>query len=102
MVSTNEYRKAFGTSGAARKQLQASWGAWADEFCDGLLLRLIQPTTDCKIHLWKQRASADGEFQVNIDAGVFNSYTNDVTDDPLKVIGERLSGSSVVRDTDSV
>lgn len=33
------YEQLLGPGGQAREVLRASWGHWADEFCDGLLAR---------------------------------------------------------------
>lgn len=33
------YEQLLGPGGQARETLRASWGHWADEFCDGLLAR---------------------------------------------------------------
>lgn len=72
--------------------------ACADEFCDGLLLRLFETDIGTKIHLWPLNANSAnrvrGRYQVNLDIGKTGGYTQDVTDDPLKIIGERLAGKS--------
>ena len=99
MPSTIEYRKTLGKDGAGRKALCSIWGAWADEYCDGLLFRLISPVESCKISLWKQR---DGTFQVNVDSNGTGGYTNDISSDALGTIGERLQNAEVVCDPDAV
>lgn len=95
MPTTNEYRALYGQGGKCRLMLKEAWGDWADEFCDGLLLRLIAPKQSCKIHLWKHK---DG-FQVNVDSLNTGGYTNDISSDPLGTIGERFA--ALVRDPDA-
>ena len=92
MASTSEYRKAIDTT--LRALLTKEWGqVWADDFCDGLLLRLIVPCGNIKIHIYGQ--------QLNIDTNNTGGYTNDITSDPLEAIGVRL-GNSLVCDPDAV
>lgn len=98
MPTTNEYRELYAVGGKCRAMLKAVWGDWADEFCDGLLLRLVQPPDSCKIHLWKLKT---GEFQVNIDDTRKGGYTNDISDDPLATIGEHFV-EELVCDPDSI
>jgi len=96
MPSTSELR--YAVDNHLRQILGDKWGyAYANEFCDGLLLRLIQPNANVKIHLW---LNTDGTTQVNIDIGARNGYTVDVTDDPLMAIGKRLN-EELVCDTNS-
>jgi hypothetical protein len=82
MINTNEYRSML--LGPMRQWMKDAGGEskWVDSFCDGLLLRLFTVGT-CKIHIFGT--------QVNIDIGNTGGYTNDVTDDPLRTIGERLA-----------
>ncbi len=98
MTSTSEYRALLAKDGRFRKWMAEASGqqSWADQFCDELLIRLIQPTEHVRIHLWE---SLSGTFQVNIDIGNKGAYTHDVTSDPLKIIGERL-GQQLVCSSD--
>ncbi len=100
MISTSDLREALREPFRQYLKDTAELGSdvsWVDEFCDALILRLPEFKDDYKMHLWKQR---DGHYQVNIDEGNRNAYTIDVTDDPLRVIGERLA-PELVRHTDA-